>query len=226
MNRCFVLLAALLLSACVGGAGNSVPSVTYDFGLPVARLAVGGAWPGLSLEVRSPPWFDSTNVDYRLAYADPLTRRQYVGSRWAGAPAQLIAQRLRQQLGVVSATANSATDCLIRVELQEFSQVFDSAQSSRAVLQAGVSLINSKRRVIAERRFVIEKSAITQDARGGVAALVQAGTELGRQTAAWLADSRSGTAGKIYPDRMRSYPHRYLHRLFLLHHFLYFHFFE
>ena len=43
MNRCFVLLAALLLSACVGGAGNSVPSVTYDFGLPVARrgLLVG-----------------------------------------------------------------------------------------------------------------------------------------------------------------------------------------
>ena len=112
MNRCFVLLAALLLSACVGGAGNSVPSVTYDFGLPVARLAVGGTWPGLSLEVRSPSWFDSTNVDYRLAYADPLTRRQYVGSRWAGAPAQLIAQRLRQQLGVVSATANSKTDAI------------------------------------------------------------------------------------------------------------------
>ena len=145
-----MLLAALLLSACVGGAGNSVPSVTYDFGLPVARLAVGGTWPGLSLEVRSPSWFDSTNVDYRLAYADPLTRRQYVGSRWAGAPAQLIAQRLRQQLGVVSATANSATDCLIRVELQEFSQVFDSPQSSRGVLTASVSLIDGKRRVVAE----------------------------------------------------------------------------
>ena len=188
MNRCFVLLAALLLSACVGGAGNSVPSVTYDFGLPVARLAVGGAWPGLSLEVRSPPWFDSTNVDYRLAYADPLTRRQYVGSRWAGAPAQLIAQRLRQQLGVVSTTANSATDCLIRVELQEFSQVFDSPQSSRGVLTASVSLIDGKRRVVAERLAVIDKPALGADASGGVQALVAASTEFGRLLSDWLLE--------------------------------------
>lgn len=188
MNRCFVLLAALLLSACVGGAGNSVPSVTYDFGLPVARLAVGGTWPGLSLEVRSQSWFDSTNVDYRLAYADPLTRRQYVGSRWAGAPAQLIAQRLRQQLGVVSATANSATDCLIRVELQEFSQVFDSPQSSRGVLTASVSLIDGKRRVVAERLAVIEKPAVSADASGGVQALVAASTEFGRLLSDWLLE--------------------------------------
>lgn len=188
MNRCFVLLAALLLSACVGGAGNSVPSVTYDFGLPVARLAVGGTWPGLSLEVRSPPWFDSTNVDYRLAYADPLTRRQYVGSRWAGAPAQLIAQRLRQQLGVLSATANSATDCLIRVELQEFSQVFDSPQSSRGVLTASVSLIDGKRRVVAERLAVIDKPALGADASGGVQALVAASTEFGRLLSDWLLE--------------------------------------
>ena len=188
MNRCFVLLAALLLSACVGGAGNSVPSVTYDFGLPVARLAVGGTWPGLSLEVRSPSWFDSPNVDYRLAYADPLTRRQYVGSRWAGAPAQLIAQRLRQQLGVVSATANSATDCLIRVELQEFSQVFDSPQSSRGVLTASVSLIDGKRRVVAERLAVIDKPALGADASGGVQALVAASTEFGRLLSDWLLE--------------------------------------
>ena len=188
MNRCFVLLAALLLSACVGGAGNSVPSVTYDFGLPVARLAVGGAWPGLSLEVRLPPWLVSANVDYRLAYADPLTRRQYVGSRWAGAPAQLIAQRLRQQLGVVSATANSATDCLIRVELQEFSQVFDSPQSSRGVLTASVSLIDGKRRVVAERLAVIDKPALGADASGGVQALVAASTEFGRLLSDWLLE--------------------------------------
>ena len=188
MNRCLVLLAALLLSACVGGAGNSVPSVTYDFGLPVPRLANGGGRPGLALEVRSPSWFDSTNIDYRLAYADPLTRRQYIGSRWAGAPAQLIAQRLRQQLGVVSATANSATDCLIRVELQEFSQVFDSPQSSRGVLTASVSLIDGKRRVVAERLAVIDKPALGADASGGVQALVAASTEFGRLLSDWLLE--------------------------------------
>ena len=187
MNKVLVLLAAVLLSACVGGLNNSVPVVVYDFGLPAARLVADGSWSRLALEVRSPSWFDSPNVDYRLAYEDPLTRREYVGSRWVGAPGMLIAQRLRQQLGAVSSAANVTTDCLLRVELQEFSQVFDSPQSSRGVLLGSVSLIDSKRRLVAERLVAIEKPAATADAHGGVKALAAASSELGQLLADWLA---------------------------------------
>ena len=203
MNRTTASLlvsVAFLLTACASGPKSAVQMTIYDFGLPATVIREPVTGSGWSLEVRAPPWFDSLGVDYRLAYDDPLKPREYVSSRWAANPGVLLAQHLQQQFGITSSAVGGAGNCLLHVDLQEFSQVFDSAQSSRAVLQAGVSLINSKRRVIAERRFVIEKSAITQDARGGVAALVQAGTELGRQMAVWLADSRSGTEPGLCRD--------------------------
>ncbi|MFZ4538691.1 ABC-type transport auxiliary lipoprotein family protein [Propionivibrio sp.] len=196
MNRVFILLAALLLSACVGGARNVPPAIVYDFGLPAARVVADGAWSRLALEVRSPSWFDSLNVDYRLAYEDPLKQREYSGSRWAGAPGLLLAQRLRQQLGTASANGNTAVDCLLRVELQEFSQIFDSPQQSRGVLQGSVSLIDAKRHLVAERQVSIEKPAATPDAHGGVKALVAASTELGLQLADWLATLEKNNALK------------------------------
>ena len=194
MRNVFVLLSALLLSACVGGARNTPSIAVYDFGLPAARLVADGTWSRLALEVRSPPWFDSLSVDYRLAYEDPLKQREYAGSRWAGAPGILLAQRLRQQLGTVSVTGNTLSLCLLRVELQEFSQVFDSPQRSRGVLQGSVSLIDVKRQLVAERQLAIEKPAATADAQGGIDALAAASTELGQLIADWLAGlEKAGT---------------------------------
>jgi uncharacterized lipoprotein YmbA len=194
MKNVFVLMSALLLSACVGVPRNSTPVAIYDFGLPAARLVADGAWSRLALEVRSPPWYDSLNVDYRLAYDDPLKHREYAGSRWAGAPGILLAQRLRQQLGTVSVSGNTQSVCLLRVELQEFSQVFDSPQRSRGVLQGSVSLSDVKRQLVAEQQMAIEKPAATADAQGGIDALVAASTELGQMMADWLAGlEKAGT---------------------------------
>jgi len=196
MNKFLIVLTASLLSACVGGARNAPTLVIYDFGLPAARLVSDGTWSRLALEVRSPPWFDSLNIDYRLAYEDPLKQREYAASRWAGAPGALLAQRLRQQLGMASASGNMATDCLLRVELQEFSQVFDSPQQSRGVLQGSVSLIDAKRQLVAERPVSIEKPSVTADAHGAVNALVAASTELGLKMADWLASLEQTSAFK------------------------------
>ena len=186
MKRILLLLAAALVGAC-GSLPKSAPPITiYDFGLPAARLAADGQWSRLALEVKSPPWFDSLNIDYRLAYEDPLKPREYAGSRWAGTPGALLALRLRQQIGTVSAAGNTASDCLLRVELQEFSQIFDAPQQSRGVVQGGVSLIDGMRQVIAERQMTIERQAASADAHGGVGALVAASTEFGQQLADWL----------------------------------------
>ena len=181
-----ILFLALLLSACVGGVRNQPPVTVYDFGLPAARLTGDGQWSKLALEVRSPSWFDSLNVDYRLAYEDPLKQREYAGSRWAGTPASLLLLRLRQQLGAVSVGGNTAASCVLRIEMQEFSQVFDSSEKSRGVLQAGVSVIDGKRQVVAAQQMTIEKAAATPDAPGGVKALAEASDELGRRLADWL----------------------------------------
>lgn len=186
MKKIAALLAALLLAACAGGGRNAPAPITYDFGVPAARLAADEAWSKLALEIKAPQWFDSPSIAYRLAYEDPLKLRDYAGSRWAGTPAQLLGQRLRQQLGVAGATSNTAVDCLLRFDLQEFSQVFDAPQTSRGLLQGSLSLLDAKRRLLAERPFAIEQSAGSADARGGVAALLAASDELGRQTGDWL----------------------------------------
>ena len=185
-----VMLAAALLAGCAGGPSAAPPTV-YDFGLPVPVLRASGAGApagaighelGIAIDVRTPPWFDSPGIAYRLAYDDPLKRREYADSRWTANPGLLLTQRLRQQLGAPDAT----TACALRIELQEFSQVFDSPQHSRALLQAAATLIDATQRVLAERRFLVEKPVATPDARGGVSALVEAGDDFGRQLAAWL----------------------------------------
>ena len=183
MNR--ILIVLLLLGGCAVGARNSPPLTVYDFGLPAARLPAAENWPRLALDVRSPAWFDSLNIDYRLAYDNPLKQREYADSRWAGAPGVLLAQRLRQQLGTVNDNGSSA--CLLRVELQEFSQVFASPQQSQALIQANVQLFDARRQLLVARQLTVERPAASSDAAGGVAALVDASNDFGRQLAGWLA---------------------------------------
>jgi len=184
MKRICLVLAAALLGGCAVGARSVPPAVVYDFGLPAARLSAGGAWSALTLSVRSPAWFDSLNVDYRLAYEDPLKLREYVGSRWAGPPGVLLEQLLAQQLGTVGSGAGAS--CLLRVDVQEFSQVFAAPQQSRGVLQGSVRLFDSRQQLLAEREVRSEAPAASADAPGGVAALVAASGEFGRQVADWL----------------------------------------
>lgn len=187
MRKVFVLTSTLLLAACAGGIRTTQPATVYDFGFPAQRIVADDTWSRLALDVKSPPWFDSLYIDYRLAYDDPLRQREYSGSRWAGAPEALLAQRLSQQLGIANGGASVAAQCVLRVELQMFSQIFDSPQRSRGVLQASVSVIDRKRQVVAGRRIDIEKAADAPDAHGGVMALAAASDELGRQLASWLA---------------------------------------
>ena len=196
MNR--ILIVLLLLGGCAVGTRNSPPLTVYDFGLPAARLSAAESWPRLALDVKSPVWFDSLNVDYRLAYDNPLKQREYADSRWAGTPGVLLAQRLRQQLGTVNESGSSA--CLLRVELQEFSQVFVSPHQSHALVQASVQLFDARRQLLAARQLTVERPAASADAAGGVAALVDAGNEFGVRLAAWLA-SGDGARKACGPTR-------------------------
>lgn len=181
-----ILGGSVLLAACANGARNGAPAAVYDFGMPAARLADDGAWSRMAVEIKAPYWFDSLSIEYRLNYDDPLKLREYGGSRWAGAPALLLGQRLRQQLGTHGATSDTAVDCLLRFEVQEFSQVFDTPQQSRGVLHGNLTLLDGKRRPLAGRQIAIERASPSPDARGGVGALLAASDELGRQIAGWL----------------------------------------
>ncbi|WP_263772306.1 ABC-type transport auxiliary lipoprotein family protein [Propionivibrio soli] len=201
IGRSAALVFAGVIAGCVSTGRDVGPSAVYDFGLPVARLVADQPWmTPLALEVRSPAWFDSLNVDYRLAYDDPLKQREYAGSRWAGPPGVLLAQRLRQQLGAVATGGMPTADCLIRIDLQEFSQIFDAPGRSRAVVQTNVSLVDTRRALLAQRSMAVERPSPSPDANGGVRALVEASDELGRQIAQWLSELHQG--GKLAKCRM------------------------
>ena len=175
--RGFILLSLCFsLAACfsAGKRGENALMV-YDLGLLPARMIEGERAQPLALEVRAPLWFDALGIEYRLAYADASRLREYGRARWAGPPAQLIQQRLMQQLGLSSA-GQGRSNCLLRVEITEFSQVFSSSESSKGVLQGRAQWLDRSRKPLAELALNIEKAAPSSDSRGGVSAL-QATTE-------------------------------------------------
>ena len=179
-----VLALSLGLSACSGLAPRTTSSVEiYDFGPMPVRAEKSRNWQ-LGIEVRMPVWYDALPVDYRLDYDDPLLQRAYTGSRWAAAPAGLIARQLRRQLGLND--AGTAVSCFLRVEVEEFVQVFAAPQDSRGVLNAVVTVLDERRRPLAMLPQQIEVPAATPDARGGVRALVSTANRLGENIEAWL----------------------------------------
>jgi len=202
MKKNAIFLLIVVLAGCATGSRNAVPPNVYDFGQPArpvtdAETEAAKIGARIALEVGSAPWLDTTHIDYRLDYDDPLKRRQYADSRWAASPKTMIAQQLRRQLGLVSVNSGVAVDCLLRVELHEFSHVFRTSQESRGVLQGQFSLIDGKRRPIAVRPVSIEVAAIAPNAQGGVRALVQTSMGMGQELGAWLnqLDKSNGLGG-------------------------------
>lgn len=174
------VLAALGLAASLlacGGGRQALPMSVHDFG--PAPLAA--ASPAVNVEVRLSPWLDSTAVHYRLAYEDATRLGVYSQSRWAAPAGQLLGQRLRQQVG------RGGGGCLLRLEVEEFAQVFDAPATSRGVLQGRMTLWDKQRKLLAERSFSAEKPAQSADARGGVAALIEAADASGKEAVLWLS---------------------------------------
>ncbi|MBS1191819.1 MAG: hypothetical protein H6R10_3611 [Rhodocyclaceae bacterium] len=180
-----LLVLCLVLTGCVtaGKRGSDAGPAVYDLGPPAERQPAAAGLPPLAVDIRAPYWLDSLGIGYRLAYAEPGRLRDYARARWAAPPATLMQQRLAQQLGLIPVGQGGAR-CLVRIDLDEFSQVFTMPQESRGVLQARVVLLDGTRKQLAETALKIEKAAPSQDSRGGVAALeaavAQLGTDLGR----------------------------------------------
>lgn len=180
------ILICSLLTGCFtsGKRGGDSPLTIYDFGTAPASLLEAPRKQPLALEVRAPLWFDSLGIDYRLTYVDAARLREYARARWAGPPAQMIQQRLMQKLGY-SMAGQGQSRCLVRVEITEFSQVFDSPETSKGLLQGRAILLDRSRRQVAELDLKIEKQATSLDARGGVGALTDTVEQLATNLLAW-----------------------------------------
>lgn len=188
------LLMVALLAACTGLPKVAPSYAVHDFGGPEPVAARSLGFPLRNVEVVVPPWLASTAMQYRLAYAQATRRQAYVESRWAAQPAQLVELALKRAIRTGEAGAGGA--CRLRVELDEFAQVFDGEAVSRGVVEARAVLLAPRTdQIIASRSFSLARPAPSADALGGVSALRGGVQELGSELFGWLdALDREGPA--------------------------------
>lgn len=189
------LAAALLASACTYPLVGKGEMVAYDFGpaTPARKGEQRLAKQLLVYGVVAPAWMNSASIHYRLAFRDASRPQAYAGSRWVMAPAELLGARLRQSLadagaGVIVPGDGLRAPAALRVELDEFSQVFDAQDRSRAVVRLRASLVGT-RALIAQKSFSAQKAAASPNAEGGVHALATASDEVIGQLRDWVAAS-------------------------------------
>jgi len=203
MRTMLVLLLAATLSGCTLGPEKKDAAATYDLsGAPSSAAGKTRIRATLLVQpVAAPGWLESNAIVYRLNYQDAARQLNYANSRWAAPVASLVAQRLRAQLaaasdsGIVNIADSARADYALRVELEEFSQVFDTADASRAVIVARASLVNVARRSLqAQKTFTIDRPAAGANAESGVRALSAGSAELVDAIVAW-------TAASLAPDK-------------------------
>ena len=194
-RRVFIAQAALCtLSACALGRSADDEPAYYDFGIePPAAIDVRLS-RGLALdEVSAAAWLQTQAILYRLAYRDPAQLQAYSRSRWTAPPAVLVTQRLRIALsqsserGVTMASDALGGNPLVRVGIDAFEQMVDSANSSRAIVTMHASLVDASRKLQAQRALRIERPCPSVDARGAVRGLLQATDASIAEVIGWLA---------------------------------------
>lgn len=200
-------LAAVALTLLLGGCGTlerPTRPAQYDFG-PGATAAHPAAQeallPPLQLaDIDAGAALDGTAIVYRLAYADAHQLRPYAQARWTAPPAQLVRQRLRETLGQHRVVLNPGESAalsrsagvaprVLRLELEEFSQLFDSPGRSAGVVRLRATLMENTaggERLLAQRSLVAQRPADSPDAAGGVRALAAATEAVIQELSQWL----------------------------------------
>lgn len=187
------LAATLLLAGCSVLPSAKAPEASYDFGpLPTAATtALKIEKSVLVHDALSPAWLEVSAMHYRLAQTAPAQPRTYANSRWVMPPAALLTARLKSRLaeisrGVYAPVDGQRTDITLRLELEEFVQVFDTASNARGLLRVRASL-GATRQAAIQKTFIVERPAATPDADGGAKALIAATDEAIAQIVAWVA---------------------------------------
>ncbi|WP_345812665.1 ABC-type transport auxiliary lipoprotein family protein [Paraburkholderia sp. PREW-6R] len=183
-----VLLAFGLLASGCAGTPAAISDIRYDLG-PPSPAASAGAMPAVKvLDVAAPDMLETDKLMYRLSYADSQQTAAYANSHWTMTPSQLLTQRLRGALssrGTVLTGADGVSAPVLKVDLSEFEQVFDSRSESHASVTARATLIQSGK-VIGQRTFISRAPSSSGDAAGGAQALAAASDDLVSQIGAWL----------------------------------------
>lgn len=200
------LMGAALLVACAT-PDKPVRATQYDFGsgAVVAPATPTAALPAIVLaDIEAAGSLEGSSLFYRLAYADDHQLRPYAQARWSAPPPQLIRQRLREKLGAerpvldpsesaALARNGGAMPRVLRLDLEEFSHLFDSPGRSWGVVRLRASLFENTtagERLIAQRSVIARQPAPSPDASGGVRGLTAATDAAADELRQWLAQQR------------------------------------
>ena len=186
------LAAALLLGGC---ASRGPLPTFYDFGPPAPQAATAQAavapLPVLVIaDANGPSWLDSQRMYYRLLYADAQQSRPYAYNRWNTPPLQLLSQRLKTRVAqggvkVLSTTDAAAGIPLLRIDVDDFSQNFDSEKQSSGQVTLRASLFRGHQ-LLDQKTFSRNSRAASADAQGGAQALALASDAVAADLLAWL----------------------------------------
>ncbi|WP_091567423.1 ABC-type transport auxiliary lipoprotein family protein [Oryzisolibacter propanilivorax] len=199
------VLAGLMASGCSVLPKPPARPDVYDFGpgtvvVPAPDAAAALAPLALAdVETVGLPEGSSALL-YRLVYANAQQLQPYSQARWSQPPALLVQQALRAHLGagraVLSGDDGLATllqqdrmPTVLRAQLEEFSQVFESPAQSHGLLRLRVSVADASARgetLVAQRVFEVRRPAPSADAAGGARALSEAAAQAATEVAAWL----------------------------------------
>jgi cholesterol transport system auxiliary component len=177
----------LVLAGCGGLQLQPRQLAVYDLGLGERSMLS----PALATELApaqivfvTPPWLESDAMQYRLAWSDPARRRAFAESRWVSAPASMLELVLERTLRPDAASGR----CRLRVDLDEFVQVFSTAERSeiRIVLRAGLLPPRSDL-ALATREFGLVEPAPSANASGGARAFRVGAQRLGAELSDWIS---------------------------------------
>lgn len=190
--RAALIAAAVLLSAC---ASKGPTNAHYDFGPlpPAIQAANAGANIGAIIvaDATGPASLDSERMQYRLLYADARQSRPYAYNQWTSTPLQLVTQRMKARIAqagvkVLSTSDSAAAVNLLRLEVDDFAQNFETATQSSGHISLRASLFRSHR-LLDQKTFTRTAPAPSADAAGGARALADAADALAADVLAWLA---------------------------------------
>lgn len=179
------LVALMFAPGCTSLFPTQPAAVVFDLGEPPRLEQSPMLVPG-KIEVRAPSWLDTPAMQYRLAYQVPASRDAYTASKWAAPPVEMMQRMIARTLAIGD---DPAKPCRLRIELDEFVQVFKDPQVSESRLFARVELIEARSGArLASTEFEISQAAASPDARGGVAAHQSGVSKFISGTAGWLTD--------------------------------------
>jgi cholesterol transport system auxiliary component len=204
-----LILIILLFAGCTFAPKITPPITSYDFGLLQSVPATASAEkqpqveaPSLFIEtIKTPAWLDNPAIHYRLSYHDTAQSYTYANSRWVATPATLLTQRIRNHFDthtsypIIRPGDGTRADYTLHLNLLEFIQVFDTADSSHVVISFHASLIaRHSRTQLAQRSFQLQHPAASTNAKGAVHALITTSDQLSDNLTAWIVDELKGTS--------------------------------